>query len=514
MQRPMKVAMLISVVLHGAGLAIVSWLISNQAEPSISTTFLNVSIQPSTIREDNAAEQRPDDNVAAPEISTAANHSVPVPVAATSPPIAAANVVTDREQPDVQGSAAAAAIDVVTTTSRNELNIAVVDRQTDDPAITEVGLSPNQEEMLARKFEEWADDADQLPDENADLTWNYNGQEYLARFMILNAEDDMGIQQITVEVSTEEDGKRLSTEMRMKRLAFSNYAQFVNRWDPDVQLQHDVFEGRFHSNSEINLAYDRKVTPQFHGEVTTSARKVNIIGRPGRVQRDQIFLGGLQTGVKTIGWPKDIFPLANEASVADDQVHRFDADARLTFHADGSYDWQLIGADSLPQTAQISGNTSYLIAADNVSLYVKGTVNGKVLVYSPKRIVIEDDLVYARHPAETADADDFLGLVSDKYIEIAPAEVTGPGDLAINAAIYAKRRFAVRDYNSRPRALLSIYGSLSAGSLSATEPRFNTSIQFDHRLETQRPPGFPMTSRYVVESWDSSWKVESNELLH
>jgi hypothetical protein len=368
--------------------------------------------------------------------------------------------------------------------------------------------------MLTRKFEEWADDADHLPDEDADLTWNYNGQEYIARFMHQNAEDDMGIQHVIVEVSTAEDGRRLSTEMRMKRLAFSNYAQFVNRWDPDVQLQNDVFEGRFHSNTEINLAYNRKVIPQFHGEVTTSARKINFVGQRGRVQRDEIFLGGLQTGVKTIGWPKDVFPLPDKAPVADDQVHRFDADTRVTFHADGSYDWQAIGEDFPLQKAAISESTSYLIAAENVSLYVKGTVNGKVLVYSPQRIVIEDDLLYARHPAETADADDFLGLVSDRDIDIAPAEVTGPGDLVINAAIYAKRRFAVKDYRSRDNALLSIYGSLTAGSLSATEPRFNTSIQFDHRLEKQRPPGFPMTSQYVVEFWENSWKVEPNELLH
>jgi hypothetical protein len=73
---------------------------------------------------------------------------------------------------------------------------------------------------------------------------------------------------------------------------------------------------------------------------------------------------------------------------------------------------------------------------------------------------------------------------------------------------YAKRRFAVRDYNARGNDLLNIYGSVTAGSLSATEPRYRTKIRFDRRLETLRPPSFPMTDRYEVESWDNEWKVE------
>jgi hypothetical protein len=112
------------------------------------------------------------------------------------------------------------------------------------------------------------------------------------------------------------------------------------------------------------------------------------------------------------------------------------------------------------------------------------------------------------------DADDYLGLVSDKYVDIAPPDVTGPGDLVINAAIYAKRRFVVRRYRFRNEALLYIYGSLSVGSLSATEPRYYTRIRFDQRLEELRPPGFPMTNRFEVESWDTTWNVESIGIVH
>jgi hypothetical protein len=324
----------------------------------------------------------------------------------------------------------------------------------------------------------------------------------------------MGVQRVIVEVSTEANGKRLSTRLRMKRLAFSNFAQFVNRWDPDVQIHNDELDGRFHSNSEINLTYSREVVPLFQGRVTTTARRVNFTDGRGRIRREQIFAGGLQTGARFIHLPKHFVPFPADAEIADEQIHHFDQDAHITFYADGTFDRRAVRSASPQQRTVISKGASYLIAARKVKLHVKGTVNGKVLVYSPERIVIDGNLVYAQDPEEVPDADDYLGLVSDKYVDIAPPDVTGPGDLVINAAIYAKRRFVVRRYRFRNEALLDIYGSLSVGSLSATEPRYYTRIRFDQRLEELRPPGFPMTDRFEVESWDTTWNVEPLGTVH
>jgi hypothetical protein len=382
------------------------------------------------------------------------------------------------------------------------------------PAFAMAQISPRQEKMLKRKFREWTENFHKMPEVADGLTWKYKGQEYLAEFTHLAPSGDMGTERVAVVVSTEENGKRLSTEMQMKRLAFSNYAQFVNRWDSDVQIHDDELDGRFHSNTEINLAYSRKIRPQFRGQVTTSARRVNFSQRRGYVRRDQIFLGGLQTGVKAIRLPKHFLPFPDDADLANEQVHRFHEDARITFYDDGSYVWQTIGSESPRQKVFFSGNSCFLIAGKKVNLHVKGSVNGKVLVYSPERIIIEGNLVYAEDPAETPDADDYLGLASDRYVEVAPPDVTGPGDLVINAAIYAKRRFAVKGYRFRDEALLYIYGSLSAGTLSATEPRYATRIEFDHRLEQLRPPRFPMTDRYAIESWDNNWSVEPATVVH
>jgi len=136
---------------------------------------------------------------------------------------------------------------------------------------------------------------------------------------------------------------------------------------------------------------------------------------------------------------------------------------------------------------------------------VRGTVNGTVLVYAPAHIVIEDDLRYADDPRQPG-ATDYLGLVAERTVEIAAPEITGPGDLEVQASIYARRQFAVRGYRARPSGTLRIYGSVAAGSVTATEPRFATQIEFDQRLASMRAPGFPQSDRYELESWSGEWR--------
>jgi hypothetical protein len=365
--------------------------------------------------------------------------------------------------------------------------------------------------MLDRRLRQWTR-VDDRSRRLGGVTWKHRGQAYAATFTDEPARDDLGMERRIVRITTEVDGRTLSTEIRMQRLAFSNYAQFVDRWDPLVEFHDDELEGRFHSNSEITLNRDGDATPVFNGRVTTAARRVNYADRPGYVRRDRIFRGGLETGIDPIRLPARFVPFP-EALTRDDGVRYFAEDARITFAADGTYAWRSLGAEDGEYRAVIASDVSYLVAAAGVELRVAGTVNGKFLVYSPTRIVVEDDVTYAQDPASVPEADDYLGLVSDGEIEVASAAVTGPGDLTIQAALYARRAFVVREYGEESAGTLSIYGSLAAGSLSATEPRYRTRIRFDRRLETLRPPAFPLTDRYEVEAWDGLWKMETTQGL-
>lgn len=94
------------------------------------------------------------------------------------------------------------------------------------------------------------------------------------------------------------------------------------------------------------------------------------------------------------------------------------------------------------------------------------------VVHSPRQISVEGGITYTRDPRSDSDSGDFLGLVSDRDIEVAPPNVTGPGDLNIQAALFVRRHMVVADSGHRDSATLNIYGDLAAGTLSGSEPRF------------------------------------------
>jgi hypothetical protein len=382
---------------------------------------------------------------------------------------------------------------------------------TAQPEPQEVAIPTSQQAVLARKVIQWAQGMQDTDRTDAHLSWQDEGRQYTAVLNRRPAADNTGIERVLVEISTEEQGKRLRTEVQMKRLAFSHFTQLVDHWDTDIQFHDDEIAGRFHSNSQILVGYDRSVAPRFLGKVTTAAARGFAIGSSsGRLPRNEIFRAGLETRTGRIVLPAKFLPFASDQGLKNAQVQSFTRDTRITFYADGSYGWQSLGADAPEERQAVSAAQAYIAGGPKTSLFVRGVVKGTVLVYSPDRIIVEGDLLYAHDPRSTPDSNDYLGLVSDKYIEIARPSVTGRGNLEIDAAIYARRRFIVTDEAAGGNGTLSIYGSLTAGSLSATEPRYATKLRFDPRFEELRPPGFPMTNRYEVESWDAQWKADES----
>src|SRR5690606_30884293 len=156
-------------------------------------------------------------------------------------------------------------------------------------------------------------------------------------------------------------------------------------------------------------------TPKFLGKVTTAARGLRF-DSGARRHREEIFQGGLQTSTHRIAFPKQA---AAFASPNDPKayVHHFTEDAHVTFMG-SRYSFRRRRDDRAQQRAYSPDRPAFLVAASGVTLHVRGTVRGHVLVYSPRRIVIEGSLRYASDPRIDPTADDYLGLVSDGNVEI------------------------------------------------------------------------------------------------
>lgn len=373
-----------------------------------------------------------------------------------------------------------------------------------------IALTERQHKMLQKKFKKWTEDYYKMELPDSTLEWEHKGQVYSARFQHRAPASSMEMDEVVVEIESEENGVSVSTEMRMRRLAFSNFAQFVDYWDPWVAVHDDVLEGRFHANSKINIAESWGIKPKFLGKVTTASYDVETSSNRPFFDDESVFLGGLETGVKEISLPRSFTPFYDDSTVALENIHRLRGEVAILFHADGSYTWKQLQDDNdLQGRYRLPQNEAYYIVGDkDEKLHLEGVVRGRVLVYSAGDIIIDDDLTYARHPEVSNVAHDYLGIVSEDDIEIAHPDVTGPGDLNIYASIFAKDRFVVRHLGGRGDDTLFIYGSLTAGTLSATEPRYATRIRFDKRLQTIRPPSFPMSNRYEVSEWDGAWKTK------
>lgn len=400
------------------------------------------------------------------------------------------------------------AISDVPLLASNEGNVSIsmVDGAPDLLIAEKVEVTESEQRMLDQKIKFWSENMNALEDMSESMTWQEQGQTFVANFSRVPASGAMDLDEVVVEISTEKDGERLTTELRMKKLAFSNFGQFVHRWDQNISLHDDEMSGRFHSNTKFNLQHSRKAQPTFSDKVTTASYRVNL---NGPTSKKNIFLGGLETGVKRIDMPKPrlLFPEAEAGSSDQENTIVVETSSRLVFLEEGAVLIQTLDEAGPPRKVLLGDTPMYIFASPKARLHISGVVNGAVAVYSPNRIVIESDISYRSFDA-LAKGGDFLGLISGRKVIIAPRRVTGDGDLTIHAAIYARSRFVVTQRQGRRSGVLTVHGSVSAGSLSATEPRYATKVIFDRRLEDVRPPGFPVTDRYELASSEQGWTRE------
>ncbi len=410
--------------------------------------------------------------------------------------------VTELETSSALALSPADVAAVVTTTGVAEHEVAMVAETA--PAAVVADVSQPEKEMLTRNVQQLAQKLLDTELTDSEITWEQDGHRYQARVMRQLATDSTGIEQVVAEIMTDKDGKRMKTRLSLKRLAFSHFTQLVNNWDRDVQLHDDVIDGRFHSNSEINFLAGRDVAPRFFGKVTTAAAKMSFHGFSKRRNRD-VFQGGYETRTERVSLPHEMPEIVNGGEERDRRL--FSDDTRIIFNADGSYVWRHANGEGELERDEPSSRARYLIGEKGAKLFVRGTVSGIFTVYSPGDIEIEDDLVYGRDPRQSVSSRDFLALISGRDIRISGPEVTGPGDLTVHGALFARRRFEVESIDrAGSDQTLIIYGSVTAGSISATEPRYATQIDFDKRFEYLRPASFPMTRRYEVDEWNQDWQ--------
>ncbi len=517
--REIGTSLTISTLVHVALLIIVGTSMYEAGDDELDLPELSVQLEtregPTSETVSEAAALAPQAEVVEAVAEIPDSASAPLMAESPTPDVVQIDTAVDAASAEssAPGAASEEADGALLTTSGDSSSSVAISAESVAVAVPvqAVEIPKDEQNMLSQSILQLAQ---QMLDEElteTQLTWEIAGQEYTAKVTRQPAADSTGLEKVLAEIVTQAEGKRRHTTLSMKRLAFSHFTQLVDRWDTDVRIHDDIIGGRFHSNTGIAVAFDNGVAPQFLGRVTTAAHTVTIGSFNMRRRGESVFRGGIETRTERVAMPRTL-PAIAERAVADGADRRtFDASTRIVFNADGSYAWRELRSDGAMQIEPRASGTRYLLGTKGAKLFVRGTILGGVVVQTPNDIVIEGSLVYATDPRDSPLARDYLTLIAGGDIEIANRSVTGPGDLHIHATLYARQRFAVREaYQGKP-AKLYVLGSLTAGTLSETEPRYATQIDFDSRFENRRPPEYPMTRRYEVESWSGAWQESDGE---
>lgn len=503
-RRVLHRAVLLSLLLHGALFSISGSPPTLTSDPN-APVDLRLWIDAPGDREINEKEVANVRVAAATPVPTRASPSRPSLVSA-------ADIAAAADEPALPLDEAVAKMSTDSPHATPEPIVATVGASPDAVAVEDASAAPAPREpmaateraAIATRVLRWsrAFSGDEMP--GARLSWQDGGRRYQAQFERQPAQSSMDLERVAVRVTTEHEGRALTTRMQLKRLAFSHFTKLVDHWDENVQLHDDRIDGRFHSNSKILLGWDRNVAPRFFGKVSTSDGYAFSERTFSRMRRE-IFSGGIETRAPRIEMSRYRPAWGNDVAQGRARRHQFATDTRVIFYGDGTYGWRALEDGAVERRTTVGEKPLLLLGPADGDIQVSGSLRGTVLVYAPRRIVVVGSLRYARDVRAEPDAGDYLGLVSDGDVEVASAAVTGPGDLEIEAAIYARREFAVRDYTTAGPATLTILGSVSAGSVTATEPRFATHFEFDRRFERLRPPGFPETNRFELDDWNGQW---------
>ena len=286
----------------------------------------------------------------------------------------------------------------------------------------------------------------------------------------------------------------------------SRYFWFTNQEGYVYWITGDTVWGPIHTNSIIRTSG----SPVFYGKVTAY---LGIAPPPTSRGSRAKFYGGWEVGVK-VNIPTDMSHLiaaaqAGNGSAPYNTKSIYNKTVYFEFLPDGKVIRTVGGSTDTVKLTDIAP-TGVIYATQDV--HVKGTLNGKLTIYTEKNIWIDDDIVYADDPLKNPNSDDLLGLVAKNYV-IVTDNPQNNHNCTIYAAIMAVNgSFTAQNYWSRPVAgVLRIVGSIiqnrrgAIGMFSwwtnSIVHGYSKRYRFDPRYKFTSPPHYPYVRKLRLVSW-------------
>lgn len=249
-------------------------------------------------------------------------------------------------------------------------------------------------------------------------------------------------------------------------------------------------------------------SPVFTGKAT-SLSGITMTGSPKAPQ----FWGGFESGV-SIPMPSNTSYTSILTAATGGGYGQIGGSLYLKFNADGTVSWKTSAAASYTTVMLSSFAPNGVIAIDKGSLFVEGTLDGRVTLASLRTsgpsggtTTITNSLVMEDNPRTNPGSNDMLGIVSYGDITIADNSAT---QFDVHGTLYSYTGgLAVQNGTSRPAGTLSIFGGMiverlyatSNGAAGSARKGYNLSLRFDDRFSNDSPDYFPATGKYEILSW-------------
>jgi Tfp pilus assembly protein PilX len=315
------------------------------------------------------------------------------------------------------------------------------------------------------------------------------------------------------------DGAVRQIRARLQNETFAQFVYFADETSEIWFTSRDSLDGRVHVNGVIYISGD----PWFGMKVTSTANHFNMYSGS-----NPTFEGGyeLSVGHIPLPMPAELAPtlvaesqsgglyggvLAGANAKYEVELGRGGNMGHLSYRAyrqvSGTYQW--------------SGWTSVLISSMNGIAWfeepidIKGTLDGQLTVGSAGDINIMDNVLYLDSTpghGPNPGCDDILGLVSAKNVVVWDS-TPNLSDCEIHAHMIAlDKSFGARNYDSgSPRGDLTVWGGFAQRKIGAIGQfrhgsgiihGYSKNYNYDRRLMTNSPPGFPPTGQYIQATWE------------
>jgi len=328
---------------------------------------------------------------------------------------------------------------------------------------------------------------------------NYNGGIFSATVTNLS-----GGKKEIVSTATYGDYSQTVTII-MKPSSFSKFAYYggtsasAAAWETG-----DTIGGPSHTQGKLKTFG----SPVFLGKATSNTGLTKS-GSPATPQ----FLGGFESGV-SVTMPSLTSYNAIMTAATSGGKSQTGGSLYLKFNADGTVSWKTSAAATYTTVTLSSFAPNGIIAIDKGTLYVEGTVDGRVTLASLRSsgttggtTIITNNLVMKDNPQTNPTSNDMLGLVSNGDITIAD---NGATQFTVQGTLYSYTGgLAVENGTTRTAGVLSVFGGMmveklyatSNGASGSSRKGYNLSLHFDERFSNDSPDNFPSTGCYEILSW-------------